>query len=368
MKIWVSGFLLCMAAVNVPAAAPRTSRQNASKSAVTTAQKNDTADPLIDSPLHLTDFPNMQPRADLRARLAHVSNFIQNSPFDGQPATEKTEVWMAYTKTTLYFVFICYDRHPELIRGHLARRENILNDDGVAVGLDPFRDRRLGTLFRVNPAGVQADASWSEANGADFSYDTVWDSEGRVTKDGWMALIAIPFRSLRFRSNESDWGVVFVRYLPRNSEQDFWPRVAADVTGVLSQEGAITVKEAETNDSVIRGRALIAPGNHHMLLKRSGARYYVEIKDGPLVCRHRPSVDVLFRSAARYAGQNAVGVILTGMGDDGARGMLEMQQAGAATIAQDEATCIVFGMPKEAIKLGGVERVLPLHAVARAIL
>ena len=105
-----------------------------------------------------------------------------------------------------------------------------------------------------------------------------------------------------------------------------------------------------------------------MLLKRSGARYYVEVKDGPLVCRHRPSVDVLFRSAARYAGQNAVGVILTGMGDDGARGMLEMKQAGAITIAQDEATCVVFGMPKEAIKLGGVDRVLPLNLVARAIL
>jgi two-component system chemotaxis response regulator CheB len=104
-----------------------------------------------------------------------------------------------------------------------------------------------------------------------------------------------------------------------------------------------------------------------MLLKRSGARYYVEIKDGPLVCRHRPSVDVLFRSAARYAGRNAVGVILTGMGDDGAHGMLEMKQAGALTIAQDEATCVVFGMPKEAIKRGGVDRVLPLHAVARAI-
>jgi two-component system chemotaxis response regulator CheB len=105
-----------------------------------------------------------------------------------------------------------------------------------------------------------------------------------------------------------------------------------------------------------------------MLLKRSGARYYVEIKDGPLVCRHRPSVDVLFRSAARYAGRNAVGVILTGMGDDGARGMLEMKQAGAMTIAQDEATCIVFGMPKEAIKLGGVDRILPLNSVASAML
>ncbi len=120
--------------------------------------------------------------------------------------------------------------------------------------------------------------------------------------------------------------------------------------------------------TVIRGRALIAPGNHHLLLKRSGARYYVEIKEGPLVCRHRPSVDVLFRSAARYAGQNALGVILTGMGDDGARGMLEMKQAGACTIAQDEATCVVFGMPKEAIKLSAVEKVLPLQAIAGAIL
>ncbi|MGA3370623.1 MAG: chemotaxis response regulator protein-glutamate methylesterase [Terracidiphilus sp.] len=154
-------------------------------------------------------------------------------------------------------------------------------------------------------------------------------------------------------------GIVIVQHMPELFTRAF----AARLDGLC----AITVKEAESNDTIIRGRALIAPGNHHMLLKRSGARYYVEIKDGPLVCRHRPSVDVLFRSAARYAGRNAVGVILTGMGDDGARGMLEMKQAGAMTFAQDEATCVVFGMPKEAIKLGGVDKVLPLHAVARAI-
>jgi len=155
-------------------------------------------------------------------------------------------------------------------------------------------------------------------------------------------------------------GIVVVQHMPELFTRAFANR--------LDSLCAITVKEAETNDTVIRGRALIAPGNHHLLLKRSGARYYVEVKDGPLVCRHRPSVDVLFRSAARYAGRNAVGVILTGMGDDGARGMLEMKQAGATTFAQDEATCIVFGMPKEAIKLGGVDRVLPLQAVASAIL
>jgi two-component system chemotaxis response regulator CheB len=130
----------------------------------------------------------------------------------------------------------------------------------------------------------------------------------------------------------------------------------------------ISVKEAEDNDTVVRGRALIAPGNHHMLLKRSGARYYVEIKDGPLVSRHRPSVDVLFRSAARYAGKNAVGVIMTGMGDDGAKGMLEMKEAGAMNIAQDEASCIVFGMPNEAIKHGGVDLVRPLDQIAREVL
>jgi len=155
-------------------------------------------------------------------------------------------------------------------------------------------------------------------------------------------------------------GIVIVQHMPELFTRAFAQR--------LDSLCAITVKEAETSDTVLRGQALIAPGNHHTLIKRSGARYYVDIKEGPLVCRHRPSVDVLFRSAARYAGQNAVGVILTGMGDDGSRGMLEMKQAGAMTIAQDEATCVVFGMPKEAIKCGAVNKVLPLQAVAGAIL
>jgi two-component system chemotaxis response regulator CheB len=154
-------------------------------------------------------------------------------------------------------------------------------------------------------------------------------------------------------------GIVIVQHMPELFTRAFASR--------LDSLCSITVKEAETNDSVLRGRALIAPGNHHLLLKRSGARYYVELKDGPLVCRHRPSVDVLFRSAARYAGPNAVGVILTGMGDDGARGMLEMKQAGAMTFAQDEASCVVFGMPKEAIRRNAVDRVLPLASVAAAI-
>jgi len=131
---------------------------------------------------------------------------------------------------------------------------------------------------------------------------------------------------------------------------------------------AVTVREARNGDTILRGQVLIAPGNRHTLVKRSGARYYVEVKDGPLVCRHRPSVDVLFRSTAQYAGANAVGVLMTGMGDDGARGLLEMMQAGAHTIAEDESTCVVFGMPKEAIKLGAAIAVQPLDRLRDEIL
>ena len=151
-------------------------------------------------------------------------------------------------------------------------------------------------------------------------------------------------------------GIVIVQHMPEKFTQSFAQR--------LDQICRISVKEAENNDTIIPGRALIAPGNRHLLLKRSGARYFVEIKDGPLVSRHRPSVDVLFRSTARYAGPNAVGVIMTGMGDDGAQGLLEMKTAGAYTLAQDEATCVVFGMPAEAIKLGAAAKVLPLERLA----
>jgi len=155
-------------------------------------------------------------------------------------------------------------------------------------------------------------------------------------------------------------GIVIVQHMPENFTKAFAKR--------LDSLCKISVKEAEDGFTVIRGRALIAPGNHHLLLKRSGARYYVEIKEGPLVSRHRPSVDVLFRSTARYAGKNAIGVIMTGMGDDGAKGMLELMEAGAHTIAQDEKSSVVFGMPNEAIKLGAVETVLSLDKIADHII
>jgi len=202
--------------------------------------------PLIQAPLTLADFAGMEPKPELRDRLGHIGGFIQAVPTDGAPATQKTEVWLGYTKSTLYIVFVCFDDHVSLIRGHLARRENVTNDDNVAVILDPFGDRQRGLLFQLNPAGVQADAAWTEGSGADYSFDQVWDSQGRVTDKGWMVLMAIPFRSLRFRPAGSDWGVVFERNLPRNSETDFWPRVSASIAGTLTQEGRLSGIKAVT--------------------------------------------------------------------------------------------------------------------------
>jgi len=153
--------------------------------------------------------------------------------------------------------------------------------------------------------------------------------------------------------------IVIVQHMP----ESFTAAFARRLDGLCE----VTVKEAQDGDAMLRGRVLIAPGNRHALLQRSGARYHVAIKDGPLVSRHRPSVDVLFRSAAHCAGGNAVGIIMTGMGDDGANGLLEMRNAGAYTVAQNEESCIVFGMPKEAIARGAAMKILPLNQIAREI-
>ncbi|NIQ98208.1 MAG: chemotaxis response regulator protein-glutamate methylesterase [Desulfuromonadales bacterium] len=155
-------------------------------------------------------------------------------------------------------------------------------------------------------------------------------------------------------------GMVIVQHMPENFTAAFASR--------LDSICQVSVREASNGAPIEPGCVLIAPGNRHALLKRNGNQYYAEVKDGPLVCRHRPSVDVLFRSAARYAGSNAVGIIMTGMGDDGARGLLELRQSGAHTIAQDEKTSVVFGMPNEAIKSGAVCEVLPLDAIGPAAL
>lgn len=155
-------------------------------------------------------------------------------------------------------------------------------------------------------------------------------------------------------------GIVIVQHMPER----FTAAFARRLDGLC----AMTVSEAEDGDLVLPGRVLIAPGNHHLTLHRAGTRYTVSVVDGPHVSRHRPSVDVLFRSAAQYAGRNAVGIILTGMGDDGAKGLLEMRQAGSLTMAQDEESCVVFGMPREAVMLDAVDKVLPLRRIAGEII
>ena len=155
-------------------------------------------------------------------------------------------------------------------------------------------------------------------------------------------------------------GIVIVQHMPEMFTEAFAQR--------LNSLCQIEVLEARSNDRVIPGRALIAPGGKHMLLKRSGAQYHVEVVEGPLVNRHRPSVDVLFRSVAKFAGKNALGIIMTGMGDDGARGLKEMRDAGAHTLGENEDTCVVYGMPKEAKKLGAVCEEIPLQHIAGRII
>jgi two-component system chemotaxis response regulator CheB len=166
--------------------------------------------------------------------------------------------------------------------------------------------------------------------------------------------------SILRRLPENCPGLVIAQHIPAGFSRAFAER--------LNQSCAIEVREAVDGDRVEPGLALVAPGNLHMLLRKSGAGYRVSVKDGPPVCYQRPSVDVLFQSAAAAAGAGAVGVILTGMGSDGAQGLLKMRQAGAATIAQDEETCVVFGMPKEAIRCGAADRVVPLKKIPEAIL
>ncbi len=200
---------------------------------------------------------------------------------------------------------------------------------------------------------------------ADADVDSTSDSRLKTTTDKVVAIGCSTggTQALEFIVSNlprSSPGIVVVQHMPENFTRSFANR--------LNQLSELEIKEAESNDRVYPGRVLIARGGKHMLLKRSGAQYHVEVKEGPLVSRHCPSVDVLFRSVSKVAAKNALGIILTGMGDDGARGMKEMFDRGSHTISQDEASSVVFGMPKEAIALGGVKTVLSLNQVPRAIM
>lgn len=221
-----------------------------------------------------------------------------------------------------------------------------------AAAMSKIRRRKVTELSEVTPK-FSADVILAKASSNSSLHSTdIVVAVGAST--GGTEALRIFLSELPLNSP----GVVVVQHMPELFTRSFANR--------LNDMCQITVKEAENGDAVIRGRALIAPGNKHILLKRSGPKYIVELNDGPMVNRHRPSVDVLFRSVARYAGSNAIGVIMTGMGDDGAKGLLEMKQAGAKTIAQDEKTCVVFGMPKEAISLGAADKIVSLELIAQA--
>jgi two-component system chemotaxis response regulator CheB len=214
--------------------------------------------------------------------------------------------------------------------------------------------RNTATAPQV-PAKLHADAILPAASGQSMAQTTERIVAMGTSTGGTQALEAVLTALPRVSP-----GIVIVQHMPEKFTASFAERL----NGLCQME----VREARNNDRVIPGLALIAPGGRHMLLKRSGAYYHVEVIDGPLVNRHRPSVDVLFRSVAKFAGRNATGIIMTGMGDDGARGLKELHESGARTYAQDEASCVVFGMPKEAIKLGGVDQVIALGDIPRAVM
>ena len=239
------------------------------------------------------------------------------------------------------------------LRQFLEDARTLLGD--AVKGASHARLNRAGNAQRQMPAAIPSPKLTAEAVLAERGFKPLAATTDRVVAIGTSTGGTQALEYVLTRLPRTAPGMVIVQHMPGQFTAAFAAR--------LNQLCEIEVREARDGDRVIAGLALIAPGTDHLLLRRSGAQYRVEVKNGPLVSRHRPSVDVLFRSTAQSAGPNAVGIIMTGMGDDGARGLLEMHEAGAFTVAQDEATCIVYGMPKEAVKLGGVDAVTGLPQI-----
>lgn len=215
---------------------------------------------------------------------------------------------------------------------------------------------RAASRVKVEKKEVQETAV---ATGTRLSIKSLAETTNKVIAIGASTGGTEALKNVLSKMPANSPGIVVVQHMPAN----FTTAFAERLNGLCH----VTVKEAKNNDSVTPGTALIAPGNYHMILRRSGARYYVEVKTGPMVHHQRPAVDILFRSTAKYAGANAIGVILTGMGADGAEGLLEMKQMGANTIAQNEKSCVVYGMPKEAVKMGAVDKIVHLDHIADEI-
>ena len=200
----------------------------------------------------LEDFETMAPKSPVAESMTRVDGFVQRDPKDGEPTTQKTVAYLGYTGRDLYVVFVCFDNDVRGIRSHLTRRENIGDDDGVAIYLDTFHDKRRAYLFSVNPQGVQRDAVYTDDNGQDDSFDTLWNSRGKLTGEGYVVWMEFPFKSLRFPSQDAQqWGLILRRDIQRDNETSFWPRVSSRVQGTLMQEG-----EANGIEKVSPGRNL----------------------------------------------------------------------------------------------------------------
>ena len=213
----------------------------AASAAPETSKFGTIAIPRIDIAPKLEDFVEMKPSPAFEGKLASVSGLIQRVPTDGAPSTQRTDVYLGYDSKNLYAIFVAFDTEPSKIRARLSRREDIFDDDSVEIMLDTFHDHRRAYSFLVNPMGVQADALWTEDVGFDFSFDTIWDSQAKLTERGYLVWMAIPFRSLRFASNDPQtWGIILNRGLPRSNEDTFWPPYSSRIQGRLNQEGAAT--------------------------------------------------------------------------------------------------------------------------------
>ncbi|HUS19871.1 MAG TPA: DUF5916 domain-containing protein [Terriglobales bacterium] len=208
--------------------------------------------PRVDHAPVLEDFIDMKPAPAWEGKLAKVDGFIQNAPKDGSPPTEATHVYLGYDAKNFYAIFVCFDSRPGTVRNRLARRDTINDeDDEVQIYLDTFSDKRRAYGFMINPRGVQFDYLWTEDGGYDGSFDTLWQSSGQMTDKGWIAMMSVPFKSMRFPARATQkWGVLLQRVIPRTGENLFWPPVSTSVSGRLNQEGSAT------------GLANISPGRN----------------------------------------------------------------------------------------------------------
>jgi hypothetical protein len=222
--------------------------------------------PRVATPPKLEDFLTMEPSPAWQGKLAKVTGLTQRVPRDGAPISQRTEVYLGYDEKNLYSIFVCFDREPKKIRARLSRREDVLDDDTVEIMLDTFHDHRRAYAFIANPLGVQLDALWTEGQDFDPSFDTVWNSTGKVTDRGFVVWFAIPFRSLRFPSSDPQtWGILLNREIPRSSEDAFWPPYSSRIQGRLNQEGTAT------------GLEKISPGRNLQLIPYGIARSFKEL-------------------------------------------------------------------------------------------